>query len=83
MLMLIAESKVALRSLAEIVPDPDAVEGLIQYVRDALETIAAGLAQLKQPPVGGTTGVGQVVHSVDRQAADDEEESGQRTRSTI
>ncbi len=46
MFMLIAEAKVALRSLSEIVPNPEAVEGLIHYVRDALDTVADGLALL-------------------------------------
>jgi hypothetical protein len=50
LLELIQESKVALRSLAAMVPDPDAVEGLYDYVRDALETIDAGLALLTPPP---------------------------------
>jgi hypothetical protein len=45
MLMLIAEVKVAVRTLSELVPNPQAVEGLSQYVRDALDTIAEGLAK--------------------------------------
>ncbi len=47
MLMLIAEAKVALRSLSEMMPNPEAVEGLIAYVHDALDTIAGELTTLK------------------------------------
>ena len=43
MLMLIEEAKVALRSICELVPDPQAIDGLIQYVRDVLNTIAREL----------------------------------------
>jgi hypothetical protein len=46
MLLLIDEVKVAVRSLSEMVPDPQAVEGLNQYVRESLDTIADELALL-------------------------------------
>jgi hypothetical protein len=47
MLELIAEAQVAVRTLAELVPDPQAVAGLTQYVREALETVAEGLTRLQ------------------------------------
>jgi hypothetical protein len=50
MLSLIAEVKVAVRILSELVPNPQAVEGLSGYVRDALDTVAEGLAGMQSPP---------------------------------
>jgi hypothetical protein len=47
MLRLIAEAQVAVRTLTELVPDPQAVEGLSRYVREALTTVAAGLTRLQ------------------------------------
>ncbi len=48
MLMLIAEAKVALSSLTELMPNPEAVRGLTDFIRDALDTLAAGLAPPKR-----------------------------------